>query len=227
MQIALQGGFCKILFSSLFSCPPHPPLFQIARRKNCCYHKGMNTSSRIKAFDMFTQAVIRLENKDKELFSWPRNRITLTHALAVHLHDLLENPTYSVDLYHATTKSKYTANADILVHNRTTGHRILSIVCRNDYLTEHEQKALSSLITNAPKESGKPNLVLAISFMPQKRYMLIYIANEDGVEYYHFDRNLMIMEPVRKRIIEEKTYDEQQPSLVKLSKSSSRKSSKR
>ncbi len=180
----------------------------------------MSTISRIKAFDMFTQAVIRLESKDKALFSWHRNRISLTHALAVHLHDLLENPSFSVDLYPATTKSKNTPNPDILVHNRQTGQRILSIVCRNDYLTEYEQKALSSLITNAPKESGKPNLVLAISFMPQKSYMLIYIANENGVEYYHFDRNLMIMEPVRKRTIEEKTSDEEQPSLVNISKKS-------
>ncbi len=186
----------------------------------------MNTISRIKAFDMFTQAVIRLESKDKELFSWPRNRVTLTHALAVHLHDLLENPVYSVDLYPATNKSKYSPNPDILVHNRKTGQRILSLVCRNDYLTEEEQKNLSSLIKHAPKESGKPNLVLAISFMPQKSYMLVYIANEDGVEYYHFDRNLMIMEPVRKRTIEEKTCDEKQPSLVKIGKGGKQKTSK-
>lgn len=176
----------------------------------------MSTRSRIKAFEIFTKALALLETQDKELFIWPRNRITLTHALAVHIHDILEDPTYSVDLYPATTKSRRTSNADILVHNRQNGHQILAIVCRNDYLTEQEQKDLSSLMEGNPQEGTSCDLVLAVSFMPQRSYMLIYIANDDGVEYYHFDRNLMIMEPVRRRTIEEELNDREQPTLVKI-----------
>lgn len=176
----------------------------------------MSTRSRIKAFEIFTKALALLETQDKELFTWPRNRITLTHALAVHIHDILEDPTYSVDLYPATTKSRRTSNADILVHNRQNGHQILAIVCRNDYLTEQEQKDLSSLMEGNPQEGTSCDLVLAVSFMPQRSYMLIYIANDDGVEYYHFDRNLMIMEPVRRRTIEEELNDREQPTLVKI-----------
>lgn len=176
----------------------------------------MSTRSRIKAFEIFTKALALLESKDKELFTWPRNRITLTHALAVHIHDILEDPTYSVDLYPATTKSRRTSNADILVHNRRSGHQILAIVCRNDYLTEQEQKDLSSLMEGPSQEGTSCDLVLAVSFMPQRSYMLIYIANDDGMEYYHFDRNLMIMEPVRRRTIEEELNDKEQPTLVKI-----------
>ena len=176
----------------------------------------MSTRSRIKAFEIFTKALALLETQDKELFTWPRNRITLTHALAVHIHDILEDPSYSVDLYPATTKSRRTSNADILVHNRQNGHQILAIVCRNDYLTEQEQKDLSSLMEGNTQEGTSCDLVLAVSFMPQRSYMLIYIANDDGVEYYHFDRNLMIMEPVRRRTIEEELNDREQPTLVKI-----------
>ena len=176
----------------------------------------MSTRSRIKAFEIFTKALALLETQDKELFTWSRNRITLTHALAVHIHDILEDPSYSVDLYPATTKSRRTSNADILVHNRQNGHQILAIVCRNDYLTEQEQKDLSSLMEGNPQEGTSCDLVLAVSFMPQRSYMLIYIANDDGVEYYHFDRNLMIMEPVRRRTIEEELNDREQPTLVKI-----------
>ncbi len=179
----------------------------------------MSTRSRIKAFEIFTKALALLETQDKELFTWPRNRITLTHALAVHIHDILEDPSYSVDLYPATTKSRRTSNADILVHNRQSGHQILAIVCRNDYLTEQEQKDLSSLMEGNPQEGTSCDLVLAVSFMPQRSYMLIYIANDDGVEYYHFDRNLMIMEPVRRRTIEEDFNDKEQPTLVAMKRS--------
>lgn len=179
----------------------------------------MSTRSRIKAFEIFTKALALLETQDKELFTWPRNRITLTHALAVHIHDILEDPTYSVDLYPATTKSRRTSNADILVHNRQNGHQILAIVCRNDYLTEQEQKDLSSLMEGNSQEGTSCDLVLAVSFMPQRSYMLIYIANDDGVEYYHFDRNLMIMEPVRRRTIEEDFNDKEQPTLVAMKRS--------
>ena len=102
------------------------------------------------------------------------------------------------------------------MHNRQSGHQILAIVCRNDYLTEQEQKDLSSLMEGNPQEGTSCDLVLAVSFMPQRSYMLIYIANDDGVEYYHFDRNLMIMEPVRRRTIEEELNDREQPTLVKI-----------
>ena len=173
----------------------------------------MTTRSRIKVFDLFTKALVCLETQDQILYSWPRNRLALAHALAVHLQQQLSKPTpYSVDLCPVISRSKKTINPDILVHDRKSGHQILSIVCKNDYLTEAEQAELANIKTLGCE------YVTALSFMPQKSYILVYVANENGVEYYHFDRNLLIMEPVRKRITDKKETDNNQLTLEKILK---------
>ncbi len=172
----------------------------------------MTTRSRIKVFEIFTKALVSLETQDRALFSWPRNRISLAHALALHLHEELGSSPYSVDLCPVISRSKKTINPDILVHNRETDHHLLSILCRNEYLTEAEQKELSTI-----KALGC-DYVTAVSFLPQRNYILVYIANENGMEYYHFDRNLLIMEPVRKRLSVESNADNKQPTLEKILK---------
>ncbi len=173
----------------------------------------MTTRSKIKVFDIFTKALICLEKQDQILYSWPRNRLALAHALAVHLQEQLGTPTpYSVDLCPVISRSKKTINPDILLHNRQTGHHLLSIVCKNDYLTEAEQAELANI------KSMGCDYVTALSFMPQKSYILVYVANENGIEYYHFDRNLLIMEPIRKRITSTGEADNGQLSLEKILK---------
>ncbi len=169
----------------------------------------MTTRSRIKVFDIFTKALVSLETQDKALFSWPRNRIALAHALALHIHEELSPSSYSVDLCPVISRSKKTINPDILVHNREKSHHLLSILCRNDYLTESEQKDLSFMKTLGC------DYVTAVSFLPQKSYILVYVANENGIEYYHFDRNLLIMEPVRKRVTDEPKVENKQLTLEK------------
>ena len=173
--------------------------------------------SKIKVFDIFGRALGLLETEDNELYRWPRNRLALCHALAVHIHDLLEDSKqgYSVDLCPVLTKSTRDLNPDILVHNRQSGHQILSVVCRNEYLTESEQSELIRF-----RKESSCELVLALSFMVQKNYMLIYAANEDRIEYYHFDRNSMTLEPVRKRELGTKTESKDQLTLYKMMKKS-------
>ncbi len=158
-----------------------------------------------------------LETEDRALYDWPRNRLALSHALAVHLHDLLSDSKrkYSVDLCPVLAKSTKALNPDILVHNRQSGQQVLCIVCRNDYLTEAEQSELISFRKNSNCE-----LVLALSFMVQKNYMLIYAANEDRIEYYHFDRNYMTLEPVRKREIGKRSESKDQLTLDRMLKKS-------
>ena len=158
-----------------------------------------------------------LESNDRQLYDWPRNRLALSHALAVHLHDLFveSKQKYSVDLCPVLSKSTKALNPDILVHNRQSGQQILSVVCRNEYLTESEQSELISF-----RKTSSCELVLALSFMVQKNYMLIYAANEDRIEYYHFDRNFMTLEPVRKRDITKKSENTDQLTLDKMLKKS-------
>ncbi len=173
--------------------------------------------SKIKVFDTFGKALHLLETEDKALYSWPRNRLALSHALALHLHDLIEDPKqkFSVDLCPVLVKSSKALNPDILVHNRQSGQQILSVVCRNEYLTETEQSELIQF-----RKTSSCELVLALSFMVQKNYMLIYAANEDRIEYYHFDRNSMTLEPVRKREIGKRTESKDQLTLDKMLKKS-------
>ena len=173
----------------------------------------MTTRSRIKVFDLFTKALVCLEKQDNLLYTWPRNRLPLAHALAVHLQEQLSPGTpYSVDLCPVISRSKKIINPDILIHNRQTGHQLLSIVCKNDYLTEAEQTELANI-----KAMGC-EYVTALSFMPQKSYILVYVASENGIEYYHFDRNLLIMEPIRKRTTGNLEADSDQLSLEKILK---------
>ena len=100
--------------------------------------------SKIRVFDTFSKALCLLEKEDSALYTWSRNRLALSHALAVHIHDLLSDSKshFSVDLCPVLSKSTQALNPDILVHNRQSGQQILSVVCRNEYLTEAEQSEL-------------------------------------------------------------------------------------
>lgn len=170
--------------------------------------------NRIRVFDAFGRALALLEKEDSCLYTWTRNRISLAHALAMHLKDIIskDDKSIAVDLCPVLAKSSRLINPDILVHNRTTGQQYLSIICRSEYLTEIEQRNLIEL-----RKNSKCELVLGLSFKPQKNYMLIYVTTMDGIEYYHFNRNTQTLEPVRKRIIQESSdTNDQQPILEKM-----------
>ena len=176
----------------------------------------MSTKKRtIKVFETFGTALKNLETQDGILYSWPRNRIALSHALAQHLQELVSKQDQSlcVDMCPVLNRSSKAINPDILVHNRQTGLQALAVVCRNEYLTESEQEDLIRF-----RESSRCELILALSFMVQKNYMLIYVATEDRIEYYHFDRNSLTIEPVRKRDLGGKQEDKDQLTLDRMLK---------
>ena len=170
--------------------------------------------SKIKAFDTFGKALCLLESQDRELYSWPRNRLALSHALAMHISSLIDQKQkLSVDLCPVLNRSPKALNPDILVHNRETKTQLLAIICRTDYLNESEQDELIRF-----RRESKCDLVLALSFMVQKNYMLIYVANEDRIEYYHFERNSQTMEPVRSRSLETQADTAEQLTLDRILK---------
>ena len=170
--------------------------------------------SKIKAFDTFGKALCLLESQDRELYSWPRNRLALSHALAMHISSLIDQKQkLSVDLCPVLNRSPKALNPDILVHNRATGVQLLSIVCRNEYITEAEQADLIKY-----RKESKCELILALSFMVQRNYMLVYVAGEDRIEYYHFDRNFRTLEPVRKKSLEDQKESKDQLTLYKMLK---------
>jgi len=170
--------------------------------------------TRITAFGTFGKALGLLEEQDSVLYTWPRNRIALSHALADHIRDLLSGSgNLSVDLCPVFTRSSKVLNPDILVHDRAGGHQVLAVICRNEYLTEGEQDELIRF-----RRESKCELVLALSFMTQKNYMLIYVANEDKIQYYHFDRNSLTMEPVRMRNLGDVSVSDGQLTLDRMMK---------
>ena len=176
----------------------------------------MSTKKRtIKVFETFGTALKDLETQDGMLYSWPRNRIALSHALALHLHDLVakQDSSLCVDMCPVLNRSSKAINPDILVHNRETGIQTLAVVCRNEYLTETEQEDLIRF-----RKNSRCELILALSFMVQKNYMLIYVATEDRIEYYHFDRNSLTIEPVRKRDLGGRQEDKDQLTLDRMLK---------
>ena len=170
--------------------------------------------TKITAFGIFGKALALLEEQDGVLYTWPRNRIALSHALADHIRDLVQGSgNLSVDLCPVFTRSSKALNPDILVHDRTGGRQVLAVVCRNEYLTEGEQDELIRF-----RRESKCELVLALSFMTQKNYMLIYVASEDRIQYYHFDRNSLTMEPVRMRNLGDTPESDGQLTLDKMMK---------
>ncbi len=171
--------------------------------------------TRIRAFETFGKALGLLEEQDSALYSWPRNRIALSHALAEHIRDLIaeQGGSLSVDLCPVFSRSAKALNPDILVHDRAGGHQVLAVVCRNEYLTEGEQDELIRF-----RRESRCELVLALSFMTQKNYMLIYVANEDRIQYYHFDRNSLTMEPVRMRNLGDSSASDGQLTLDRILK---------
>lgn len=152
--------------------------------------------TKIKTFDMFINSLKDLESKDPEICTWQNNRICLAFRLALYLDQIFreKNSDYVTDMCPTLSKSKKSINPDIIVHNRKTGKNVLAIVCRNEYLSESEQKRLRVL-----GQISKAELTMAISFFPNKNYMLLYRSAEEGIEYYHFDRNTLTSKTVRKK----------------------------
>lgn len=142
-------------------------------------------------FDTFSLALKNFEAEDGMLFSWKANRLSLSHALAMQLYKLisLQDANLSVDMCPGFSKSSKVISPEIIVHNRETGHKILAVVCRTDYLTEEEQKGLIAFAQNF-----KCELVTAIAFLPKKNHSLLYRVSDLSLEYYHFDRNTLTTE---------------------------------
>ena len=159
----------------------------------------MSTKTRMMAFDAFTKTLCLLEQQDSVLYTWNRNRLALTHAVAMHLHGILcaDDESLSSDMGPSFSKSSKSLNPDVLVHDRSTDRNVLAVVCRTEYLTEEEQKGLLNLRRACPCD-----LVVAVSFLVQKNYMLIYVAEEDRLEYYHFERKSLTVQPFKTRITE-------------------------
>ncbi|MBI9096015.1 MAG: hypothetical protein JEY71_14195 [Sphaerochaeta sp.] len=148
----------------------------------------------IQLFEAFEDALKHLIEDDAELFSWPKAKMSIAHTFASHLHRTLckvlglsldtSSKSYlslpqnmKVDLFALAEKSM----ADILVHDRQK-NRPLAILFNQDYLSKQQIEVLHKL------EKEGCSLVLGVAFLHQKEYILIYRANGEKLDYYHFSR---------------------------------------
>ncbi len=148
----------------------------------------------IQLFEAFEEALKHLIEDDAELFTWPKAKVSIAHTFATHLHRTLckvlglsldtSSKSYlslpqnmKVDLFALAEESK----ADILLHDRAKS-RPLAILFNQDYLSKQQIEVLHKL------EKEGCSLVLGVSFLHQKDYILIYRANGEKLDYYHFSR---------------------------------------
>lgn len=179
--------------------------------------------SKIRLFEIFVDALRHLVQQDNELFFWPRNKAAVVHRLASHLHAALRrdlslhadeaNQSYMelpgklyFDVGVAVNTEQKTFFPDIVLHDRSKDDpvRLLAIICRDNYLSEDDQISLHEL-----QETGNCELVLALSFLPQKNYLLIYRADTYKMEYYHFLRDELSCVILKRREIEGAEDDDQ------------------
>lgn len=146
-------------------------------------------------FEAFEDALKHLIEDDAELFTWPKAKVSIAHTFASHLHRTLckvlglsldtSSKSYltlpqnmKVDLFALAQESK----ADILLHDRAK-NRPLAILFNQDYLSKQQIEVLHKL------EKEGCSLVLGVAFLTQKDYILIYRANKERLDYYHFSRS--------------------------------------
>ena len=70
----------------------------------------------------------------------------------------------------------------------------MGVVCRSRYLTNQELLKLHAL---------KSHLTLAVAFLPDKDYFLIYRSDESTLDYYHFYKEAKHCHLLRRRHISE------------------------
>ena len=157
--------------------------------------------SMIRLFETFLEALSRLVDRDDHLFSLKKNSIAVSHRLAQHLEEVMfgelpakEQEGFVVDL--AYPLEERSLNPDILIHNRSNRaeERLMGVVCRSRYLTNQELLKLHAL---------KSHLTLAVAFLPDKDYFLIYRSAESTLDYYHFYKEAKHCHLLRRRHISE------------------------
>lgn len=160
----------------------------------------MKRSSRsldIALFDAFAKALKELSRRDELLFGMKRNKISLTHRLAIYLEQNLREGTI-VDISYST--GNYTP--DLIAHDRN-GRIQLAIWWQDDYLT----KKLQDEARRFHEEYGC--FTLAFSLLSDKDYFLVYRFASTYTDYLHISREDFSESLLKRMKDEESTTDEQ------------------
>lgn len=152
---------------------------------------GLGRYPVILLFESFNKALFSFLKEDEQVLSYSRSKATFAHCLASQLHRSLRSVlgmsedeaslTY-FELPLSIRVDIMVDGCDILVHNRK-GTKLLAVILSHDYLTKAQQEHLFKL-----KDEGV-ELVLGVSMLQQKEYVLIYSPKSESLEYYHFNKN--------------------------------------
>ncbi len=151
---------------------------------------GNGRFTTILLFEAFEKALMQFMREDEQVLTWPRAKASLAHCLASQLQRSLRSvlglsedsasPTF-FSLPGDIKVDILVKQCDILVHDRK-GKQLLGIVLGYDYLSKPQQEHLHQL-----KEQGC-KLVLGVSFLMPKEYILLYSPMQESLEYYHFNK---------------------------------------
>jgi len=162
-------------------------------------------------FEAFEKALMQFMREDEQVLSWPRAKASVAHSLASQLQRSLRSvlglseDNASPGFFSLPGDVKVDIlikGCDILVHDRK-GKHLLGIVLGYDYLSRPQQEHLHQL-----KEQGF-KLVLGVSFLMQKEYVLLYSPKQESLEYYHFNKQDGTTHHLMQRDVESETDDGQ------------------
>jgi len=141
-------------------------------------------------FEAFQEALGDLLTKDTYLFACSKAKAAIAHQLSEHMQQRLrEKLSLSSDTtneLHLTLPKNMVfdiclSKIDIILHDRN-GKTLLVIMLYNDYLSKKEVTQLKDI------NKGK-QLTIAVAFLSQKNYVLLYRVNKDTIDYYHYNTN--------------------------------------
>ena len=181
---------------------------------------GNGRFTTILLFEAFEKALMQFMHEDEQVLSWPRAKASLAHCLAGQLQRSLRSvlglseDSASPAFFSLPQDIKVdilVEGCDILVHDRK-GKHLLGIVLGYDYLSKAQQEHLHQL-----KEQGF-RLVLGVSFLMQKEYVLLYSPKQESLEYYHFNKQDGTTHHLMQRDVEGEADDRQLSLGIKVRK---------
>lgn len=136
-------------------------------------------------FDLVETTLSSLQREESVIYTWNANLYTIINRLAIRLERQASG--FFCDM----KPSILSPVPDLALHDRC-GDALMSIFVRKTYMSEKEQEMLL-----AARRAGKSRLVLGLSFIPDKSYILIYYPQAIRMEYLHYSKETKALFPLK------------------------------
>ncbi len=171
----------------------------------------------IKLFTAFKQALLMLVENDRVLLDNRKKRASISHRLALYLERLVPYVKY-IDLsYEVKVKGKE-IYPDVILHDRM-GNIQLGLFWEEGYLSKAEQEEIKLF-----HEETNAGLTLAFSILPDRSYFLIYLVEDNLIQYLHLDKESGLDEYLKQ--VEEADVIKEEPQLFHIPQTRKRRKKK-